>query len=265
MQTWLKDGLLGSVEAFYALLPHATPTDRALAQCRIVSHRGERDNRVVFENTFAAFDGLIAAGVWALEFDVRWTRDLEPVVVHDPDLLRVFGSRERICELSLAQLQAATPHIPSLEEFLDRYGRRIHLMIELKAENYPAAAQQRKRLRELLRQLEPVADFHILALAPGLFEHVRDLPSCCWLPVARANVKQMSDFALANQCAGMAGPYCMISSARVQKHRAAGQQVGVGFPAHRNVVFREINRGVGWIFSNQAQRVQRMLDQARGG
>ena len=260
MKPWIKDGFLSGVEAFYALLPQAKPSPSALRQCRIVSHRGERDNRVVFENTFAAFDTLISAGVWAIEFDIRWTQDLEPVVVHDLDLLRVFGQKERICDLTLAQLQDTAPQIPSLAELLDRYGGKIHFMIELKAEDYPQPEQQRARLTQLLSSLEPVTDFHFLALELDLFEHLKGFPAACWLPTARANIKQMSDFALRHQCAGMAGPYGLISRRRIQRHLQAGQNLGVGFPAHRNVLYREINRGVRWIFTNQALRLQRMLD-----
>ncbi len=261
MSAWLKNSFLNSAEALHAIVPRATPPAQALADCRIVSHRGERDNRIVFENTFAAFDSLIAAGVWSIEFDVRWTRDLRPVVVHDLDLLRVFDQRERICDLTLAELQIASPQIPTLEELLDRYAGRIHLMIELKAEDYPDPARQRAHLQRLLSELEPAADFHFLSLDQRMFEHLADFPSACWLPVARVNIRQMSDFALAHNCAGCAGPYSLISGARVQRHLDAGQQVGVGFPAHKNVLFRELGRGVRWIFSNQALRLQTIVDQ----
>lgn len=263
MPAWLKDSFLGAVEALYTLLPRATPDATCLAAGRIVSHRGECDGRVVFENTFAAFDNLIAAGVWAIECDIRWTRDLQPVIVHDLDLLRVFGTRERICDLSLTELYTSAPQIPSLAQLLKRYGAKIHLMLEIKAEDYPKPAKQRRRLQQLLAEFEPTVDFHFLALDTALFEHVAAFGPACWLPVARANIKQMSEFALTHGCAGFAGPYSLISSARIQRHRDVGQHVGVGFPAHRNVLFRELNRGAHWIFSNQALQVQKQLDAAK--
>lgn len=264
MPAWLKNSFLGAAEALYTLLPRPTPDATSLAAGRIVSHRGERDGRVVFENTFAAFDSLINAGVWAIECDIRWTRDLQPVIVHDLDLLRVFGTRERVCDLSLTELRATAPQIPSLVELLERYGRQIHLMLEIKAEDYPSPDKQHRRLQQLLAGFEPAVDFHFLALNTTLFEHVAGFDPACWLPVARTNIKQMSQFALANGCAGFAGPYSLISSARIQRHRDAGQQVGVGFPAHRNVLFRELNRGANWIFSNHALQVQNELNKALG-
>lgn len=261
MSAWLKNSLLGGAEALHTVIPRRTPTAQALSECRIVSHRGERDNHIVFENTFAAFDSLIAARVWAIEFDVRWTRDLQPVVVHDLDLLRVFGQRDRVCDLTLAELKVTAPQIPTLAELLKRYAGRIHLMIELKAEDYPDPGRQQERLQQLLKNLEPARDFHFLSLEPHMFTHLGGFPSACWLPVARVNIKQMSDFALKNNCAGLAGPYSLISGARVRRHLDAGQQVGVGFPAHKNVLHRELNRGVRWVFSNQALRLQNILEQ----
>ena len=264
MAAWLTNSFLHATETLYALVPRRVPAPEILAKCGIVSHRGERDNQIIFENTLAAFDSLIAAGVWSIEFDIRWTRDLQPVVVHDLDLLRVFGKQERICDLTLADLQVTPPQIPTLEELLQRYGGRIHLMIELKAEDYPDPSAQRKTLQKLLNKLEPAKDFHFLALDTRLFEHLRGFPTSCWLPVARTNIKQISDFAIAQKCTGMAGPYSLISNARIQRHREAGQHIGVGFPAHRNVLFRELNRGVSWIFSNHALQLQTLLDTAKG-
>jgi len=84
----------------FMVMPRRRPTRRALQDSKIISHRGEHDNRRIRENTLAAFTPVAAAGCWGLEFDVRWTRDLddvrwtrdlEPVVIHDTDARRVFG------------------------------------------------------------------------------------------------------------------------------------------------------------------------------
>ncbi|HBZ56506.1 MAG TPA: glycerophosphodiester phosphodiesterase, partial [Syntrophobacteraceae bacterium] len=64
----------------FARLPQSPPTSRQAQQCRIVAHRGEYDGVAVLENTVPAFDAARNAGVWGIELDVRWTRDLEPVV-----------------------------------------------------------------------------------------------------------------------------------------------------------------------------------------
>ena len=65
----------------------------------VVAHRGYRG--LYPENTFAAFEGAIAAGADMVELDVCLTRDRVPVVIHDTTLYRtwVVGSiRPHFCK-----------------------------------------------------------------------------------------------------------------------------------------------------------------------
>ena len=71
---YLERALMAGVDLWFRWIPRMRPSRAALEACKIVSHRGEHDNRRVFENTLAAFDAAAAAGCWGLEFDVRWTR-----------------------------------------------------------------------------------------------------------------------------------------------------------------------------------------------
>lgn len=265
MRKQLENGLLRATEALFATIPRKNPTATQRNACHIVSHRGVRDGINVHENTLAAFDAAAAAGVWGIEFDIRWTRDLQPVVHHDADMQRVFGLPRRIADLTLAELRNLQPLIPTLAEMIDRYGGRLHLMIEIKAEPYPDAAAQQTRLLELMRPLTPVADYHFMALEVDSFEHVRGLPPACWLPIATTNVAVMSTFAIANDCGGLTGHYLLLGKRLRQRHTDAGQAIGVGYPAHHNVLLREVNRGTRWVFSNQAARLQSMLDQVAAG
>jgi glycerophosphoryl diester phosphodiesterase len=121
------------VDFGFMLIPRRRPSKQALRECRLVSHRGEHDNRRVRENTLAAFRSVAAAGIWGIEFDVRWTQDLHPVVVHDPETGRVFGIDLVVAEVSLQQLRQQIPEIPTLEEVVSEFGGEIHLMVELTA------------------------------------------------------------------------------------------------------------------------------------
>lgn len=263
MTSRINNGVLAAIERGYAFMPRRRPSADALARARIISHRGECDNRRVAENTFAAFDPLVDSGVWGIEFDLRWTRDLEPVVCHDPDLQRVFGLPLHLAETRFATLRARCPAVPHLDEFIQRYARRVHLMLELKAEVYPDPDRQRTRLIQCLSGLQPGADHHVLSLEPRLFGHVPDLPAICWLPVARLNIAEISAFALHHGCAGLAGPFMALGRKMIGRHRQRGQSIGVGFPATRALLYREIDRGVTWLFSNRALRLQGYLDDAR--
>jgi glycerophosphoryl diester phosphodiesterase len=51
--------------------------------------------------------------------------------------------------------------------------------------------------------------------------------------------------------------------ALIARHKACGQKVGTAYPASRNCLFREINRGVDYIFSNNAGELQAILKEAR--
>ena len=252
---WLERAAQRLADAAYACWPRRRPPPAALADCMIVAHRGEHDNEAILENTVPAFDLAAAGGVDGIEFDVRWTADLEPVVIHDADARRVFGSDVVIAEIDFAELRARLPQIPSLAEIVARYGRRLHLMIELKRDEHGAVAARRARLEQIFVDLRPGTDFHILALAPELFDAVDFIGPRGCMPVAELNVDAISRHALERDYAGISGHYLLLSRATVERHRKRGQRVGSGFVASRRCFYRELNRGVIWIFSNRATRL----------
>ncbi len=251
---------MGVADAAMALLPRRRPERAALERCRIVSHRGEHDNRGVRENTLAAFAAARDAGVWGIEFDVRFTADLVPVVCHDPDTARVFGRDLTLSAVNFASLRSACPEIPTLAEVLDEFGADRHLMIELKAEPWPDPQGQAGILADLLAPLTPVADYHLLSLDAGMFDRVGFAPATCCMPVAELNVRAMSELALQRGYAGIGGHYLLLGERLRRRHAAVGQQLGVGFPASANCLARELNRGIQWIFSNDAAKLQQVRD-----
>lgn len=258
----LNRTLLTGAELALAALPRRSPDTALWRDARIVAHRGDTRGGRVPENTLAAFEPLPDSGVWGIEFDVRWTADLEPVLLHDPDLARVFGTRLRLAELSFAELRRRWPQVPHLDEVVERYARRLHLMVELKADAHGDLDRQRRRLATCLDGLVPGTDYHILTLDTGLFRYVPDIPRHGWLPVARFDVAALSDFALRSGCAGVAGPAPLLRWRHLTRHREAGQAIGVGFPFTRGLLERELLRGVDWVFSDHALRLARWRDQA---
>jgi glycerophosphoryl diester phosphodiesterase len=251
--------LLPMIDGLYGRLPQRDPGVDRLQNCRIVSHRGEHDNQRVFENTLAAFDAAVAQGVWGIEFDLRWTRELEPVVVHDADLRRVFGRDLRVGDCRLHDLKRACPHLPTLAEVVGRYGGKAHLMMELKAEPYPNRDRQNQVLGEVFAALRPGRDFHLLSLAPEMFGWITFAPATAFVPVARLNFPYLCRLATQEGYGGVAGHYALVTGAAIQRLHGAGQKVGTGYPRSRNCLFREIHRGVDWIFSNHAGEVQRLI------
>lgn len=262
MNDTLENGVQMLANRFFATWPQPQPQRTRLRNCKLVAHRGQHDNQQVLENSLAAFELATSRGVWGFECDVRWTRDLQPVISHDADCQRLFGSTSRIADLTLAELRAEFPLIPSLEDVVHRYGGRHHLMIELKAEPYPNPERQWELLRQLLSGLEPLRDYHMLALEPGMLECVEFVPRLAMILVAMRHPRTVSETTIRDGYGGIAGHYVLLGNTLLTRHRRAGQHVGTGFVSSRNCLYREINRGVEWIFSNHAAELQDICNDA---
>jgi glycerophosphoryl diester phosphodiesterase len=249
-----------TIDLATAAIPRRTPGQTALRQCKIISHRGENDNRRVLENTLPAFRAARDAGVWGIECDIRWTADLVPVIHHDPDCSRLFGELVTLSSVTFEELRARFPLIPSLRELVEEFGGHTHLMLEIKAEHYPQPARQKAILQATLSGLEAGKDYHWLLLDPSLATRVDFVAREFAFLVAEFNVNRLSREALKQGFGGLTGHYLLLNRTLKQRHEQAGQRIGTGFIHSRNALFRELNRGVEWIFSNRAVRIQRILD-----
>jgi glycerophosphoryl diester phosphodiesterase len=58
---------------------------------------------------------------------------------------------------------------------------------------------------------------------------------------------------------GVAGHYALVSDTAIWRLHASGLKVGTGYPRSRSCLFREIRRGVDWIFSNHAAEVRQLI------
>ena len=248
------------VDGVMAILPRPVPDRAVLERCKIISHRGEHDNVTILENTLPAYEQARAARVWGIEADIRFTADRVPVICHDATTLRVFGQPVRVADVTFERLRREVPLVPSLAELIDTFGGNTHLMLEIKDEPRPDEPGQKAALQSLLAPLTPVKDFHVLALDTALFDFVDFLPAACMLPVAELNTAAMSRAALASEWAGLAGHFLLLTERVQHRHVARGQRIGTGFPASRNCLFRELNRGVEWVFSNDAVKLQDIVN-----
>lgn len=258
MAPWLEHILIAGCERLVGLRAN-TPTPEQLARTVIVAHRGERDGKQIIENTLAAFDPVVAAGVGAIEFDIRYTRDDEPVVHHDATLARTFGIDAAIADLSWAELQQEAPAVAHLNTMIARYARRAVLMIELKERGTPVAE---RRLHAALRDLVPVRDYRFLSLVPDLFDAVADTPAAARIIVAKTNWRDIRTWSKQHPCGGIAGPFLFIRQADIDALTDDNEFIGSGFLTQRSALMHEIARGVPWIFTNKPIALQGMLDAA---
>lgn len=111
----------------------------------IIAHRGYRQKYP--ENTPAAFQAAVAAGVPMIELDVMFSRDRKPVVIHDATLERTTNGHGAVNDFTLEELkqldagswfdpQFADQRLPELSEVLDLASNRARVNIEIKAHAY---------------------------------------------------------------------------------------------------------------------------------
>ncbi len=260
----LEDWLMRAADAVTERAPIAPPPPDAWPQVRIVAHRGVYDNQHVLENTLEAFDAARAAGLWGLECDVRWTRDHKAVIHHDPDGRRFFGMDTPIEEMTWPELHRVCPLIPTLETVVARYGRYLHLMIEVKDAGQTRPDRINRGLAEALASLIPERDFHIMSMSLDLLATVEALPRRACLPIAGLNVRAAARAVHAHGYGGLTGHYALIGRRRIAALHRRGRRIGTGFVNSRGCLFREMARGIDWLFTDQAQLLRSIVRRGAG-
>ena len=133
-------------------------------------------------------------------------------------------------------------------------------MVEIKKEVYPDPFYQNMVLKDLFHGLSPQKDFHFLSLHPEMFQPIDFVSTSAFLPSARFNIKALSQLALNKDYGGIAGHYLILTNGISRKHHMNGQSIGTGYICSKNCLIRELNRGVKWIFSNNAVELQGILN-----
>lgn len=238
------------------------PTPDRLRRCKIVSHRGEHGNNPLEENTIAAFDRAAKAGVWGIELDIRFTADGEPMVFHDACLSRVYGRPHHIADLTASDINHRFPGIPTLADVVERFGQTQHLMIEVKQQAWPHPTRQNGRFRDILSSLEPAVDYHLLCLHPRALTPVEGVPPQARIVISEYWPEVSRYGALNRKWGGLCGHFLLLRRGVIRSLQAKGLKVGTGYVRSRNGLYREINRGVDWIFSNEAKHLQQLVDTA---
>jgi glycerophosphoryl diester phosphodiesterase len=111
-------------------------TDAIWLMDQPIAHRGYYDNITRPENSIEAFTAAIAKG-YAIELDVRLTKDDHIIVVHDENLLRLTGKDVNVSELTLAEIRDlyllnTGSQIPTLEEAFSCINGKVPILIEIK-------------------------------------------------------------------------------------------------------------------------------------
>lgn len=107
----------------------------------IIAHRGA--SGTFPENTHVAFQAAVEHGADYLEFDIQLSKDQEFVVIHDQTLERTTNGKGKVSDYMLNQLETldagawkgakfSGERIPTLTEVLNKYHKKIKLLIEVK-------------------------------------------------------------------------------------------------------------------------------------
>ncbi len=111
----------------------------------VIAHRGYSQNFP--ENTLAAVQGALTAGVPMIEIDVMFSRDRRLVVIHDASLDRTTNGQGAVNDFTMAELKQldagswfgskfADERLPEISEVLDLVNGQTRLNIEIKADAY---------------------------------------------------------------------------------------------------------------------------------
>lgn len=229
-------------------------------EVRLVAHRGAHGPGAATENTLAAFQICAELGAWAVETDIRLTRDGEPVVHHDPHCGRLFGRPDLIIDRTdFATLRGAIPEIPRLTEVIEQFADKLHLMLEIK-ESWRRRPDYPERVSAALTGLVPGQHYHLLSLHPDDLEGFTNIPKSAFVDVAWLNIGAIIRQNLALGHGGVAGSFALLWGARLSTLRAAGCRIGTGFVENGGALRREVYRGADWIFTDRILPLQRLVN-----
>ncbi|MGK7872972.1 MAG: glycerophosphodiester phosphodiesterase [Xenococcaceae cyanobacterium] len=108
---------------------------------QIIGHRGAA--ALAPENTWEGFDAALSVGVDAIETDIRATSDGELILIHDKCLDRTTNGQGLVQMTPWSEIRTLDAgswfgkgyggaRVPLLRETLERYGKRTHLVLEVK-------------------------------------------------------------------------------------------------------------------------------------
>jgi glycerophosphoryl diester phosphodiesterase len=247
LEVWFNRG--------YGMLPRLKR--RKAVEPIIVGHRGVCGHPAVKENTLEAFDLAVDLG-GGIELDLHLTKDGVPVVSHDPDLLRIHGVEGVISQLTLGELRALAPQVPTLDEVFERYGTRCaHYFIESKVYEPAADAQLLiSKMKKAMKAADLVDHVTLISLDARPLDQARKVyPELPKAFVFGLSPKTAVAYALSHEDTGLAGWYFSYPG-KIRKFLAdRNLHEGVGHIDYKNTMTACSNQGFRYQFTNRIDKV----------
>lgn len=199
-----------------------SPIGRAAASLGrpvLLAHRGLHGP--LAENSQAALEAAAGAGLDGVEFDVRFSRDGTPVIVHDATLLRTFGDERSVGDVDDVSLRRLG--VPLLREVLAALPSNLLMNVEVKE------SPREQLVRVIREECGAGADSLIFSSFDlGVLHAIRILePSWpVWLNVESAWPESL-DQATALGVSGLSVEKGLLDSGRSDEVRAAGFELAV--------------------------------------
>ena len=145
----------------------------------LLAHRGVHGGGLGHaENSLPALVAALSAGCDGVEFDVRFSRDGVPVVVHDATLARTHGDQRAVRDLDQVELQGLG--VPALSDVLAALPHTCFIDLELKVPPLPGFASTLREWRGASAESLVISSFDEAALRE-IGERTPEWP--CWLNV----------------------------------------------------------------------------------
>lgn len=226
---------------------------------QVIAHRGA--SAYAPENTIPAFDLALEMGADAIETDVRATHDGVLVLCHDAAVDRVSDGTGAVASLSYDELQRldfgggraaryAGTRIMSAQDFLQRYGWRCPLALEIKADGVY------RPLAEMVVAAGLLGDVVFTSFEPAWLESLRALlPEAQIGYLARSFEDAVIGQALARGLQQICPPARALDAAQVKKAHEAGLVVrawGIASDEDQNLA---LDAGVDGMTTNWPDRL----------
>ena len=240
----------------------------------VIAHRGASGHRP--ENTLPAYELAIEMAADMIEIDLHLTRDREIVITHDARLSGLGGGAAgagdeggEIGEASCEQVRALDvgqgERIPTLDEVLDRFAKRIPFNLEIKwgaAGDYPGLEAQ---TLDALRVRGLGEDILFSSFRPSVLRRLRALDPAARLALLVSpedrNYRLDEALALVAElgCEALNPHWVQLGEDLVERAHAAGLRVNVYTVNKIDGMRRMIDLGIDGVFTNFPDQLRALL------
>jgi|GEM_PF-5758375 len=243
------------IDFIIGMIPSEKPDPAVFKSVKIIAHRGIKGSSNIKENTIDAFNIAINTGAHGIEFDLQLTNDNIPVVSHDTNLKRVFGINIEIAEKKYDEIKNRFPCILTFEDII-KYYKDILFFIEVKKQKDDA---KDKKLAEevinLIDQYNIKSRCKIITLSYELIKYYIDEDNLDVYPIYLFTPKNAIVFRNKYNLPGIYGAYYFTSKKLVEIAKKEGYVIGTGFINYKNTMYRQINKRVGYLFSDRIDKI----------